>query len=116
MAVVCAEPVKIEGPLYPPRMPAAVQAHDLSHPRAQDAGMTAVHFTPWQASRPCWHCEQFAGMDYQGTVARCNLTNGPRVRSDPTTGCSSWVREPGTDDEPGPPVWSVGTRVAVSHP
>lgn len=42
-------------------------------------------------------------MDYKGTVARCKLTNGPRVRSDPATGCSAWVREPGTDDEPGPP-------------
>lgn len=78
-------------------------AQDLSHPLAQDAGMAAVHFTPWQAARPCWHCTRWAGMAYQGTVALCNLANGPRVRSDPATGCSHWERELGSDDEPGPP-------------
>ena len=42
-------------------------------------------------------------MVYAGSAARCSLPNAPRVRSLPAGGCAFWLREPGTDDEPGPP-------------
>jgi hypothetical protein len=42
-------------------------------------------------------------MLYSGSAARCSLPNAPRVRSMPSGGCAFWLREPGTDDEPGPP-------------
>lgn len=61
------------------------------------------HSTPPILSGPCWQCVSFQGMAYQGSVALCRLSGGPRVRSSPATGCSAFDREPGTDDEPGPP-------------
>ena len=66
--------------------------------------MPAPHFSPWQTThRPCWHCARFDGMAYTGSVALCTLPQAPRVRSQPASGCSAWVREVGADDEPGAP-------------
>ena len=42
-------------------------------------------------------------MVYAGSAARCSLPNGPHVRAMPAGGCAFWLREPGTDDESGPP-------------
>lgn len=67
------------------------------------------HFQPWQAAHaPCWHCAHFLGMLYEGTAARCRV--GPPVRSMPGNGCSAFEREPGADDEPGPPAAAGTTR------
>ena len=61
----------------------------------------ATHFTPWQSSsRPCWHCSHYSGLLFGGSAAACSLSNGPRVRSMPASGCASFEREPGADDEP----------------
>lgn len=71
-------------------------------PAEQDAVMhSSRHFTPWQSNtRPCWHCRNYAGLLYGGSAAACKLRNGPRVRSMPATGCASFEREVGADDEP----------------
>ena len=66
-----------------------------------------MHSTPATLGQPCWHCRFFVAMAYQGTAARCSQPGGPVVRSQPQHGCSSYQREPGTDDEPGPPVMTV---------
>lgn len=64
----------------------------------------SMNFWPTSnAYRPCWHCTRFAGMLYAGSAAACTLPGGPRVRSMPGGGCVCWEREPGADDEPGPP-------------
>jgi hypothetical protein len=52
---------------------------------------------------PCWHCRYFEAMTYRGIVALCSNPACSRVRSSPEHGCSCWEREPGSDDEPGPP-------------
>lgn len=52
-------------------------------------------------TRQCWHCRWFVAMS-QG-CAVCSLQNGYRSRAMPENGCSAWQREPGADDEPGPP-------------
>lgn len=54
-------------------------------------------------AQPCWHCTRFAGMTADGSASRCTLPNAARVRSRPAWGCSGFEREPGSDDEPGPP-------------
>jgi hypothetical protein len=58
---------------------------------------------PLRSVRPCWSCVWFGRMVYGGSAAWCNLANGPRVQAGPWEGCSAWEREPGADDEPGPP-------------
>lgn len=76
------------------------------------------HSTPTPRGGPCWHCSRFETMLYAGSAALCSLSNGPRVRAQPARGCASFVREPGTDDEPGPPpgdrarTSSIGLQVA----
>ena len=45
----------------------------------------------------------FAGMAYAGSAAYCLQPNACKVRSNPLSGCSAFVREPGADDESGPP-------------
>jgi hypothetical protein len=62
----------------------------------------SAHFTPWGTPRPCWHCQHFDRLDACG-AALCTLQGGPRRRALPERGCSAWVREPGADDEAGPP-------------
>ena len=79
----------------------AMEAHPLSHPTRM---LGCMNFWPTSNDyRPCWHCTQFAGMLYAGSAAACASPSGPRVRSMPGGGCVKWEREPGTDDEPGPP-------------
>ncbi len=65
----------------------------------------APHITPAAggAERPCWHCQSFGGLVYQGTAARCLRQGGTPIAAQPRYGCAFWVREPGADDEPGPP-------------
>ena len=63
--------------------------------------LPAAHFTPWQPERrPCWHCTAFAGLTAGGSAARCTRPGAARVRSMPDTGCASFEREVGADDEP----------------
>lgn len=62
-----------------------------------------MHSTPTNSPIPCWACRYFAGMTAQGSAALCNLPGASRVRASPAGGCVCWVREPGADDEPGPP-------------
>ena len=63
-----------------------------------------AHFSPWTGlHQPCWQCTRFVRMLYGGTAAECSLPNAPKVRSAPANGCSGWMRETGSDDEPGPP-------------
>jgi len=62
------------------------------------------HSTPAGTSGPCWHCVSFERMVYAGSAARCGLAGGHRVQAQPASGCAFWLREPGTDDEDGPPV------------
>lgn len=64
------------------------------------------HFNPWGVDRPCWHCHHYVAMLACG-AASCSLQLGPRVRSQPERGCSAFEREPGADDEPGPPAGVV---------
>lgn len=63
--------------------------------------------------RPCWHCTAFDGMTNQGTCALCRRPGCARVRSLPALGCCAWEREPGTDDEPGPPPEAATHRSRV---
>lgn len=90
---------------------AGLRAHPLSHPAASIGGMRYI--TPAQPApaTPCWHCTAFAGMLYEGSAAACAIPSGPRVRSHPATGCAFYAREPGADDEPGPP--AASERVPV---
>ena len=77
----------------------------------------AAHFTPWQTTRrPCWHCSQFVGLLYGGSAAACRLSNGPRVRSMPASGCASFEREPGTDDEPDAEPSTLASELARAGP
>ena len=86
----------------------------MSHPAGTMPGMHHHQtFNPWGVPRPCWHCHHFAALVYQGTAALCMSGSGPRVRSGPAHGCSGWEREPGADDEPGPP--SHGTAAPGRH-
>jgi hypothetical protein len=62
------------------------------------------HFSPWRTERrPCWHCVYFDGMLFGGSAAECSAPGSAKVRAMPKDGCSQWEREPGVDDEPGPP-------------
>lgn len=45
----------------------------------------------------------FERMVYAGSAARCAIAGGQRVQAHPGSGCVFWLREPGTDDEDGPP-------------
>jgi hypothetical protein len=78
------------------------QAQPVSHSAGSIAGMPS-QFTPAGAPIPCWACFHFAGMTRDYTAALCNLPNACRVRAMPEHGCACWMREPGCDDEPGPP-------------
>ena len=87
------------------------QAHPLSN---QARMLRCMNFWPTSNDyRPCWHCIQFAGMLYAGSAAACTSPGGPRVRSMPGGGCVNWERQPGADDEPGPP---GGQEVLPSKP
>lgn len=60
------------------------------------------HFKLEAPARPCWHCVHFLGLDSSGCHARCSHRGGG-VHASPARGCTYWQREPGIDDEPGPP-------------
>lgn len=67
-------------------------------------GMEYRHFTPWtDEPRRCWHCTHFGGMIYSGAHARCLRPGVVPVVAQPANGCAFYCREPGADDEPGPP-------------
>ena len=62
------------------------------------------HFRPHaNDARPCWHCRHYGGLMYQGSAAWCLHPGSARVRAMPADGCAAFGREPGADDEPGPP-------------
>lgn len=66
--------------------------------------MESQNFSPWAAKpTPCWHCEKFVRLVYGGSAAECGHARAARIRSQPENGCSAFTREPGADDEPGPP-------------
>lgn len=65
------------------------------------------HSTPGTA-RPCWHCDGYAGLTVSGCHARCVRGGRLHIQGAPRTGCVFWEREPGADDEPGPPAEFTG--------
>lgn len=85
------------------------QALTMSRPPETMLSMSS-HSTP-AVDAPCWHCSSYAGPDPSGSHALC-LHDGRRaVQASPSTGCASFEREPGADDEPGPPaVVQIGQR------
>ena len=61
-----------------------------------------------------WHCSAYDVLTERGTAASCIRPGCSSVRSNPEHGCVCFEREPGADDEPGPParvslsgVWTV---------
>ena len=76
----------------------------LSYTPSTITGMPQIN-----APRPCWHCTSWSGLVYAGVHGTCNLTGSRRVNAMPATGCAFWVRETGTDDEPGPPQGFTGS-------
>lgn len=88
------------------------QAHPASHPAGNIVGMESQS-TPAGAPIPCWACANFDGIAPGNRSALCRLPNASRVRAMPEHGCACWVREPGVDDEPGPP---PGLVIARSFP
>ena len=71
----------------------------------------------------CWHCSAYAGLTGQGTPALCKRPECSHVRANPERGCVCFEREPGADDEPGPPagakvsgVWTVEDSTAQRVP
>ena len=55
------------------------------------------------SARPCWHCEHWGGWAWDGPHSRCTRPQSPGVIAQPGDGCAHWTRQPGTDDELGPP-------------
>lgn len=53
--------------------------------------------------RPCWHCTHWGGWAWEGPAGRCTRPNSAAVQAIPERGCAYWTREPGADDESGPP-------------
>jgi hypothetical protein len=67
-------------------------------------GMTAAHFSPHLGQpQPCWSCQHFVAMIHGGSAARCGRPGVTPVHAGPGSGCAFHDREPGSDDEPGPP-------------
>lgn len=61
------------------------------------------YFNPYVRERPCWHCRDFVALVAGGVHAMCVGKHGRHVEANPARGCTWWQREPGIDDEPGPP-------------
>lgn len=74
--------------------------------------MLAREWSPGSGRGPCWHCRWFAGM-VLSDIASCGRDEG-HVRAMASRGCAFWQREPGADDEPGPPP-VIGWERAVSR-
>lgn len=47
----------------------------------------------------CWHCCRYDGIT-DGYAALCSAPNHARVQANPERGCSSFLREVGSDDVP----------------
>ena len=60
---------------------------------------------------PCWHCHWFEGLTEHG-LTWCLNPGCSKTRAGPSQGCSAWEREPGADDEPGPP----GVVMRIEYP
>jgi hypothetical protein len=71
-------------------------AHLASHLRAQDARMHV-------GLAPCWHCRRYGGLSDSAYYTRCTAPLHSVTQANPWHGCSCFEREPGADDEPGPP-------------
>lgn len=70
-----------------------------------------AHLHPANPERPpCWHCQHFGEMLAGGAAARCARGGSVHVQAAPAHGCVYWEREPGSDDEPGPPETRDGSR------
>jgi len=55
-------------------------------------------------ARACWHCHRFIRLVAGGHHGLCQFDDASmHVQVDPAQGCVNWAREPGIDDEPGPP-------------
>ena len=103
------------------------RAYHIGKPRYVYILHTGVFSAAYYTKATCWNYEQERRMivgeneirqagdlmlvDVPHSVSythldvykRQSLPNAPRVRSMPAGGCAFWLREPGTDDEPGPP-------------
>lgn len=78
-------------------------------PPALDAAV--MHFRmPNLLPQPCWHCLHFGEMLAGGAAARCDRRGAVHVQAAPAHGCVYWEREPGSDDEPGPPETRDGSK------
>ena len=63
--------------------------------------MSSHTHTVWLAERrPCWHCRSYEGLIARGSAALCRRPGSARVRAMPASGCCSFEREVGSDDEP----------------
>lgn len=74
------------------------------------------HWPEGSERRPCWQCQRFQAMVYGGTAARCFIGGRVRIEAAPALGCAFWEREPGTDDEPGPPALDDVLPVLAGSP
>lgn len=79
-------------------------------PARQHAVMRRGQYNPPRGSGagPCWHCQFFDGLAYEGVHAFCGRPGTSRVTASPAFGCVYFVRVPGVDDEPGPPAGFTG--------
>lgn len=90
----------------PLRFRSAMSAHE---PPPRDAA--ALRFRmPDLPPQHCWHCQHFGEMCVGGAAARCARRGAVHIQSAPAHGCVYWEREPGSDDEPGPPETRDGSR------
>lgn len=78
--------------------------------------MSHLHFSPHtHGDRACWHCQHFGAMVYSGTAAWCARPGAVPVTAAPARGCAFWSREPGADDEAGPPPPREIVQVRSEH-
>ena len=69
---------------------------------------------PTNQTNPCWHCQHWGGWAHGGPHSYCRRPGCSPVQAIPERGCAYWVREPGADDEPGPP--ATGRQVPPRSP
>lgn len=82
-------------------------------PAPHTAAMTLGHFNPGRIDGACWHCAHWGGFDNSGTNAVCrHRVPAVHIRALPVHGCAFFTREPGVDDEPGPPPGFAGANGA----
>lgn len=73
-------------------------AHLTSHLPTHDDAMSP------QFPKACWYCAHYAYFAAGAGLARCEYPSAPMNRSQPETGCCSWSRVPGVDDDSWQPV------------